>query len=866
LEPKKNIGLFMGILENEFCSSIMEGALRGAKECDVNLIVFPMDLIGADYAEAELNRFRYQYNILDSYMSASSLDGVIIEYGTIVSALNDQEKKDFLALTNNKPSVVLSEKADGYCSVVVDNDSGLIEVLEHLILDHKYTKIGYLSGTKNNFDAERRLQVYKDTLNKYDLYLGDDWIEYGNFSEWIEPQVRSIVEKHPDMEVLVCANDSMAIGAAKILRKMGIEPGKDIFLTGFDNIVAGFLNDPALTSVIADPFELACKAVHILIEEGENRKDSFIKTKMVKRESCGCCGFEMEEKWQRTLGMSSDWRIMGRYQLEQKNTRFKFETEMANITRELVFTINTEKEKYAAILYTLNRLNFTNSAVFLYNKPIKHERTDIWNNPDTLYLVASHYYDEPDNDRLYSLGDRPVKAEDIFNNKWLRDGKQHENIVLPLFFGELQLGLMMVETDPEKFLFAFGIAGQIGNTLYVISLTEEQARIKRELEIANDAKSRFLANMSHEIRTPINAIIGFNEMILRESKDNQIDEYASDVRSAAETLLMLINDILDFSKIEAGKMELVPDEYALFEMINNVMGMIRPRAEKKGLNLVLDFDRSLPCRLFGDSGRIQQILINLLSNAIKYTHEGTVTLVVSGWAGGDSAGLSFDIKDTGIGIKDEDIKKLFNEFERIDERRNRNIEGTGLGINITTGLLELMDSQLYVSSKYGVGSTFSFDIEQKVIDITPVSEYLKTRTVKKEESRSSVSFDTKGIRILVVDDNMMNRKVIMSLLKNTEMIVEQADGGAACIEMAKTNQYDMILLDHMMPQMDGIETLKILLDENIVDMSKTPVIALTANAILGAKEQYLQAGFTDYLSKPVLPKDLYAMMDRYIKA
>ncbi|MBR6316058.1 MAG: response regulator [Lachnospiraceae bacterium] len=373
----------------------------------------------------------------------------------------------------------------------------------------------------------------------------------------------------------------------------------------------------------------------------------------------------------------------------------------------------------------------------------------------------------------------------------------------------------------------------------------------RIADAANRAKSEFLANMSHEIRTPINAILGMNEMILREADNPDILDYSYNIRSAGKTLLSLINSILDFSKIEDGKMELMNVSYDTADLITNLYNSISERARSKGLTFTLDIDRNLPTTLLGDDVRLTQIIMNLLTNAVKYTKKGSVTLIMKDEGHeGNLIELFVAVKDTGVGIKEEDMKKLFESFERIDEKRNRNIEGTGLGMAIVTRLLDMMDSELVVDSQYGKGSEFSFTINQQIVDALPIGDYeerMKHASVQRTENRTMRIKDTS---ILVVDDNEMNLKVFRNLMKIYGVKPDTAGGGAEAIEMIKNKHYDLIFLDHMMPGMDGIETLRILRDEKLVP-EDTPVIALTANAVTGAKETYLEAGFDDYLSKPL---------------
>lgn len=385
-------------------------------------------------------------------------------------------------------------------------------------------------------------------------------------------------------------------------------------------------------------------------------------------------------------------------------------------------------------------------------------------------------------------------------------------------------------------------------------------RMRQEAQLASVAKGKFLANMSHEIRTPINAVLGMNAMILRESTEPAIREYALDIQNAGQSLLSLINDILDLSKAESGKLEILPQEYDLGTLIHDVMNMISTKAADKGLDVHLSVDDTIPARLWGDDVRIRQILVNLMNNAVKYTEQGGVTLTVSGDVNGDTAILNFEVQDTGIGIKQEDIAKLFAEFERIEEERNRNIEGTGLGMSITTQLLEQMGSKLQVESIYGKGSVFSFSLQQKIVDNEPVGNLDERIARHAEEYSYQVSFTAPDALILVVDDNALNRRVFKNLVKATKVMVEEAGGGIECLEMARQKHYDMIFLDHMMPDLDGIETLHHMKAEEENPCHDTPVVALTANALAGAKERYLTEGFFDFLSKPILPDKLEKML------
>ncbi len=393
----------------------------------------------------------------------------------------------------------------------------------------------------------------------------------------------------------------------------------------------------------------------------------------------------------------------------------------------------------------------------------------------------------------------------------------------------------------------------------------EQLKEEKELaDGANRAKSTFLASMSHEIRTPIHAVMGMSEMILRESKEEETLSYAGDIHSAAGSLLNIVNDILDFSKIESGRMEILSVSYQLSSLIHDIYLLIADRAEKKGLMLQIHVDEALPSTLYGDDIRLKQIVINLLTNAVKYTESGSVTLNITGTVQNETCELLVQVKDTGIGIREEDIRKLFRVFERIEEKRNRTIEGTGLGINITQQLLTLMGSTLQVESVYGEGSCFSFRLKQKVIQGEPIGNLEERLQNEKRQEVHRAGFRAPDVHVLVTDDIEMNRRVFRGLLKQTEIRVAEAASGQESLTKAREEKYDLIFMDNMMPDMDGIETMQRLKADVRGKNTKTPIIMLTANAIAGAKEEYERAGFDGYLSKPIDPKKLEAMICRFL--
>ena len=453
-----------------------------------------------------------------------------------------------------------------------------------------------------------------------------------------------------------------------------------------------------------------------------------------------------------------------------------------------------------------------------------------------------------------SVGVRvPKQVKELFNEQYGEEniqinGKYYKLHVQALYNKDLLIGYAAVWFDVTEAKRHY----------------DEMKELKIQADIANKEKSNFLARMSHEIRTPMNAIIGYSELILQEKIGEKVEEYAMDIKSASNNLLSIINAILDISKIEAGKLEIVESDYYTQSLIYDIMSVILIPVRKKGLKMVNDIDISLPLQMYGDSLRIRQVMINLLNNAVKFTDKGSITLSVQAEErDGDSLEIVWKIIDTGKGIRQQDIQKIFGQFEQVDKKSNYAIEGTGLGLSISKSLVEAMGGTITVESEYGKGTTFIVRMKQRIVDDKPIENISVEGLLKEGKSKEKIAFIAPLAKILVVDDNPVNLDVIRGYLKHYKIIPDMVESGREAVELVQRNSYDIVFMDQMMPDMDGVETTDLIRKMGYTE-DKLTIVALTANAISGTKEYLMQRGFNDYASKPISIKNLETLIVKYL--
>lgn len=547
--------------------------------------------------------------------------------------------------------------------------------------------------------------------------------------------------------------------------------------------------------------------------------------------------------------------------IERRQLRFMLEAPLLSLIGYLFFLTGKTGG------YDTTNLGFFLASIFMLISLFKYDLVD------TADMVKNNVVDDLEDpiiatDFLGRLAYLNKRAQRLFPD--LREGVMGESsgIISDLRSRSISKARLSIDNSTFAVINKELIAKDLfrGNLYILDDITEsvEYTKVvedeKEKAIEANEAKSLFLSSMSHEIRTPMNAIVGITDIMLRDNLPAEDMEYLRNIRSSGAALLDIINDILDISKIESGKMEIVCDEYEPLTMINDLKVIFLTRVGEKPIRLSFDIDKNLPAKLYGDQVRIRQTIINLMNNAIKYTDVGYVRLVVTAEPlGNDQVNLGVCVKDSGLGIKEEDVDKLFNSFSQVDPKKNHAKEGTGLGLSITKQLIELMGGTIGVRSEYGSGSEFYYSVPQKIVDATPAEEFNYSSREKED-----VNFVAPKAKILLVEDNELNVKVTVGLLAPTQVQIDVAENGMVALRKITDNKYDLVLMDHMMPVMDGIEATEKIRNFEGDYYSKIPIIALSANAVSGAVEEFHKAGMNDFIGKPIDVNELKSKIRKWL--
>ena len=870
---KKKISLFANIWNSENLDNFTLGLREGLGD-EADVFVF------ASYASfSQSAALRDAENSIFFIPDYSFFDAAIV-LGSGITSYETTNAIIQKCRNANVPVIVQGIDVEGTSGVTIDNYIGMKALSNHLIEEHNIKDCVFIGGTSDHIDSNIRLEALRDALNEHGYELDEKNIIYAN---WERGMVESyIIETYGDRknklpDAFVCANDPMAYVAILSLESIGYKVPADVCVTGFDNLKSGRIFYPSVASVDQQYREQGKICAGFALDLINNRtaiKKAVVPCSANFGESCGCTNCKDENANRKKLGhdlvfeKSVKSNFAGRLAHLEGNIMSggEFEDIAQIMRRDFLTTTGMESEDFHIYINNLYK-----SLSYMDNYSAEPEA---FYSPvmDVIAAKTNGVVCEADSMKLEELllgysGEGKGKTY-VFNSL-----KIHNSII-----GYMVMGYYDYAFDGSIFDdFRKHICLALDRYQNSIKLTRlnkelmaayENEKKAHQLEVAllhaeaaSRTKSKFLANMSHEIRTPINAILGMDEMILRESSEDEIKGYAKDIKSASNTLLALINDILDFSKIESGKMDIIPTKYQLDSLLNNLLSMLKPKAEEKGLELELILNPDTPAKLYGDEIRIKQIMLNLLNNAIKYTKAGKITWVVDyEITQQNTCILKVEVADTGIGIKADDLEAIYSPYERVDKVENKGVEGTGLGLSITKSLLEKMDSRLFVESTYGVGSKFSFVLKQPMWGSEPIGNHLPGNY---EDEEKTEKFHAPTAAVLVVDDVEMNLTVIRNLLKRVEITPDICLGGEEAIGLADEKKYDVILLDAMMPHMSGEETLHLIRSSSKLNR-ETPIVVLTANAIVGAREEYLAAGFNDYLSKPINGDLLENVLGKYI--
>ena len=821
------------------------GIMKGIEKSDEKVSLYQYNTYGNWTVDKKNNIGEYNLYELPDF---SKFDGVVVDLNNISSKEVKYRLVEKLR-SLDIPVVSLTQAIDGLYYVGIDNAKPIRQLMDHLYEEHGCRSFMYCGGPEDNYENIERLSEFLRQIQNRNLSVEDTPIFYGDydFNTGVRYMDEIMKKNIPFPDAIICANDNIACGLCTQSAKYGIRIPDDFRVTGFDNLDKASFFKPQITTVSQDRErigELTFELLRDIWDNKEVERFRYLDAECVYGESCGC----------KNSGLV-DYRDYAKGQVVWGITKEGYDERVVNLKNRM-----SECEEFSEIFQSIaeyfNTLECDGFYVVVDEELLELKEMD--------QFPVSGY-----NKELLRVAYAKEKEHvlEIHTEKELEEYLRKTDtgcafMYTAIHFEDHTIGYTILKNG--RFLYEnpyfFDIHSAFTDRLEdlyqkkrlrMMNQKLEEARL--EAQQANTAKSNFLANMSHEIRTPMNAIIGFSELVLQEKLPGVVTDYVTDIKTSSHALLAIINDILDLSKLESGKMELCEEDYYLGSVLRDVYLLNKNQADKKHLEFEVKIFGEIPDGLHGDKTRVRQVLVNLLGNSVKYTQKGKISLhirLLEKYSGG--CVIAFQIADTGIGIRKEELSHIFDAFTRVDMKKNQSIEGTGLGLAVTLAFLKLMGGDLQVESEYGKGSVFTAIIPQRIHDTTPVNLQMH-RKDKEIEQYTMKNITIKDTRVLVVDDNPINLKVMEKSLKHYGLKVDFASGGLEAIRLCTTNCYPIVFMDQMMPHMDGTETMKEIRKINpyYAHGGEGRIIVLTANAIAGVRENLLKEGFDEYLGKPV---------------
>lgn len=751
------------------------------------------------------------------------------------------------------PVVSLRQDLPGYHSILMDDIRSMDVIMDHILGHHGHKKVYFLSGPRERADAQRRLCSYRNKMEEYGCEYNEDWIYYGNFWTTIGPYAADWIEKTGMPEVVVCANDYMAIALIEELARRGYKVPEDVKITGFDDIDSAAVATTSLTTVGVPFVEMADKAIHLIddILRGDNPPmHTYVTTDLIVRESCGCNSKTVEDyiKLQHELYSENEEIKLNNasHIMFSRSAQNKHDTESVFAT---AFYFSAMAGKYRRMFFCMNESGdmkrYPVQSVLEY-KSVNGGGVE---HPDIIFDTDELVPLEPNN-KPQSMFALPL---------------HHESKIFGYVAIEMQDYLPVQEFFANYLVTITNSLEKIYQEKQVRKVMKMEKMARKQAEKANHIKDDFLVNLSHEIRTPLNAIVGLTNMLRDEKLSSTGMSYLTTIKYSSDNLLRMISDILDYSQMNAGELKITRDEYKTIDLQREIKQIIEMYCiNREDLQYECILDDNTPVKLYGDKERIEQIMVNLCSNATKFTEKGKISALISWENNTDPDGtvhedgwLNLTVNDTGIGIKKEHLKSIFGAFTQVDAARSRSRDGAGMGLAVCNMLASTMGGNIRVESVFGKGSSFHVRIPQEVSERIGINADDK----KQNRSKGSIGLSAPGACVLVVDDNLMNLKVESLLLKKYQIKVITAMSGMKAIDILEKNpNIDLVFMDYMMPELDGAETTRIIISKGI----NVPIIAVTANTVSGATDIYYGAGMKDYLPKPIEMNKLEEILSRWL--